>query len=125
VLTQVYVVYTPKNAASAFADYEVPVGGAGARARLHLDANYASSQYSFQARSTKTDASFIVNGRLALADIDMGQGGKQKLTLSVWTRNMFNESHIYRRSSANAATLGDYANFNPPRTFGFEAAVKF
>jgi iron complex outermembrane receptor protein len=65
VLTQVYVVYTPTNAASAFADYEVPVGGAGARARLHLDANYASSQYSFQAESTKTDASFIVNGRLA------------------------------------------------------------
>ena len=37
--------------------------------RLRLDGNYASSQYSFEAEPTKTDASFVVNGRLALADI--------------------------------------------------------
>jgi iron complex outermembrane receptor protein len=124
VLTPVFVVYTPPNAASGFIDYEIPVGKANAAVRLHLDANYADAQYSFQSESVKTDSSFIVNGRLSLADIDMGDG-RQRLTLSVWTRNLLNESHIYRRSAANAAVLGDYANFNPPRTLGVEASFKY
>jgi iron complex outermembrane receptor protein len=123
-LTQVYVVFTPEHAASAYADYEVPLSPTGTALRFHVDANYASSMYSFQNESTKTESSFIVNGRIALADIDMGNGG-QKLTVAAWARNLFNEAHIYRRSSANALTLGDYANFNPPRTFGVEAGMKF
>ena len=121
---QVYVVYTPENAASAFADYELPVGGAGAAVRLHLDANYASSQYSFQNEPVKADASFVVNGRVALADIPMNGSGT-KLTVAAWARNLFNTTYIYRRSAANDAVLGDYGNFNPPRTYGIEGTVKF
>ena len=123
-LYQVYVVYTPENAASAFADYELPVGGAGAAVRLHLDANYASSQYSFQNEPVKADASFVVNGRVALADIPMNGSGT-KLTVAAWARNLFNTTYIYRRSAANDAVLGDYGNFNPPRTYGIEGTVKF
>jgi iron complex outermembrane receptor protein len=123
-LFQVFVVFTPKHAAAGFVDYELPVGLGEARLRLHLDANYASRQHSFQAEPVKTEASFIVNGRLALADIPMG-GGDAKLTVSLWGRNLFNEAHIYRRSAANAAVLGDYANFNAPRTFGLEGSVAF
>ncbi|CAN5294972.1 TonB-dependent receptor [soil metagenome] len=123
VLTQVFVVYTPRNAASAYLDYEMPVGGNETKLRLHLDANYADSDYSFQSENVKTDASFIVNGRLALADIAVTD--HNKVTISVWSRNLLNESHIYRRSASNAATLGDYANFNTPRTFGAEFSTKF
>jgi iron complex outermembrane receptor protein len=122
--TQVFVVYTPPNAASGFIDYEIPVGKADAAVRVHLDANYADSQYSFSSENVKTDSSFIVNGRLALANVEVGEG-RQRVTFAIWTRNMFNESHIYRRSAANAAVLGDYANFNPPRTFGLEASFKY
>ena len=93
-------------------------------ALFHLDANYADATYSFQAENVKTDSSFIVNGRVALADIPVGSFG-QTLTLSVWVRNLADETHIYRRSAANANVLGDYANFNPPRTFGIEGAVRF
>ncbi len=121
VVTQVYTVFTPKHAASGFADYVAPIGGL--TLRLHLDANYASAQYSFQAESVRTDPSFIVNGRIALADIPVGD--HNDVTLSVWSRNLFDEQHIYRRSAANAAVLGDYANFNPPRTIGAELGVKF
>ena len=124
VYTQVFVVFTPDHAAAAYADYNVPIGGAGTNLRFHIDANYASSMYSFQNETTKTDSSFIVNGRIALADIPMNDNG-QKLTLSAWARNLLDETHIYRRSSANANTLGDYANFNAPRTFGFDATVNF
>lgn len=121
---QVFTVYTPKNAVSGFADVEVPVGSGDTRLRLHLDANYADPTYSFQNEDVLTDRSFIVNGNLALADIRMSDSGA-KTTLSFWVRNLFDESHIYRRSNANGGVLGDYANFNPPRTFGVEAAVSF
>jgi iron complex outermembrane receptor protein len=123
-LFQVFVVFTPRHAAAGFVDYELPVGLGEARLRFHLDANYASRQHSFQAEPVKTEASFIVNARLALADIALG-GGDTKLTVSVWSRNLLNEAHIYRRSAANAAVLGDYANFNAPRTFGLEGSVAF
>jgi iron complex outermembrane receptor protein len=144
-LFQVYPVYTPKNAASGFADFEVPAGFAGGKWRLHLDANYAGKQYSFQNEKTKTDSSFIVNGRFALADVEMNQGSTL-MTFALWSRNLLDETHIYRRSAANSSPapnfsnvagvptpngtfnyggiLGDYGNFNPPRTFGAEISFK-
>ena len=84
-------------------------------------------------------------GVCSLLDIGFG-GGDTKLTVSVWARNLFNEQHVYRRdpsnslpavqTSASATTnvllignnsniLGDYGNFNPPRTFGLDASIKF
>jgi len=124
VLTQVYVVYTPENAASGFINYELPLNfGGDAKLRFHIDANYADPQYSFQSESVKTDSSFIVNGRIALADVRVTPS--TKATFSVWSRNLFDEEHIYRRSAANALVLGDYANFNPPRTFGGEVQFEF
>ena len=137
---QLYIVYTPNNAASGTIDYEIPVGGNNTKVRLHLDGNYASSQYSFQLENTKTDASFVVNGRLALADIAVSD--HNKVTIAVWARNLFDTTYVYRRSSANSSPvqnyhgpnlvstnyggiLGDYGNLNPPRTWGLEASVKF
>lgn len=136
VFQDVFIVYTPRNALSGSLDYELPVGSADASVKLHLDANYSDSAYTFDNEPTKNDSSFIVNGRLSLADLAMGTGG-QALTISAWVRNLFNEQHIYRRSNANgtlvtvlnsttqSTVLGDYANFNPPRTFGVEATVSF
>lgn len=140
-LQQLYIVYTPNNAASAAIDYVMPVHIGDASVRLHLDGNYASSQYSFQLENTKTDASFVMNGRLALADIAVTD--HNKVTVSVWARNLLDTTYIYRRSAANSAPvqnigatnqlvstnyggiLGDYANFNPPRTWGLELSAKF
>ncbi|MEO5867267.1 MAG: TonB-dependent receptor [Sphingomonas sp.] len=149
---QLYIVYTPRHAASGAIDYDIPVGGDSTKVRMHLDGNYASSQYSFQLEPTKTDASFVVNGRIALADIAVTD--HNKVTVSVWSRNLFNRTYIYRRSAANSSpvlnycpaggsvngtactpnavfstnyggVLGDYANFNAPRTWGLEIAAKF
>ena len=129
-------VYTPQNAASGYIDYAMPAGNM--TFRFHLDANYASQQYSFQSEYAdvsptakleqsvleKVDPSFIVNGNVTLADIGMG-AGDATANLSLWSRNLFNEQHIFRRSVANRGTIGDYANFNPPRTFGVELRLKF
>ena len=120
---QVFVVYTPRNAATGSIDWSSPLGFADASLRIHLDANYADPQYSFQNEAVKSDSSFVVNGRIALTDVRMGNGAR--MTFSLWSRNLLNETHIYRRSAANAAILGDYANFNPPRTYGIEASVAF
>jgi iron complex outermembrane receptor protein len=140
-LTQIFIVFTPRHAGSAFVDYEVPAGFANAKIRAHLDANYAGRQYSFQAENVKTDSSFIVNGRIALADIEMNQGSTL-MTFALWARNLLDETHIYRRSAANSSpaanftagvpngtfsytgVLGDYGNFNPPRTWGAELSFK-
>lgn len=136
---QLYLVYTPTNAASGAIDYVLPVHIADASVRLHLDGNYSSSQYSFQLEPTKTDASFVVNGRLALADIAVGD--HNKVTVSVWSRNLLDTTYVYRRSAANSTpvvnfngttnptnyggVLGDYGNFNAPRTWGLELAANF
>jgi iron complex outermembrane receptor protein len=116
----------------------MPVDIGEASLRFHLDANYAGRQYSFQAEPVRTDSSFIVNGRVALTDIVMNDGAA-RLQIALWGRNLLNESHIYRRSAANSApvidsitgipsyngVLGDYGNFNAPRTFGVEATIGF
>jgi iron complex outermembrane receptor protein len=132
-IQNVFIVYTPKNAASGFIDVNVPVTKSGAELRFHIDGAYADAQYSFEAEPVKTDSSTVFNGSIALADIPMGVGGT-KATITLWSRNLFNETHIYRRSAANSlpsttgslgGVLGDYGNFNPPRTFGVEGTVHF
>ena len=132
----VHVVYTPMNAASGNLDYLRPVGQLTFRA--HLDANYASRQYAFQSEfadvsptgvlvqnvAVKTGASLIFNANIGLADIGMGGHGTTA-DLSLWARNLLDESHIYRISASNRGTIGDYANFNPPRTIGVELRVNY
>lgn len=124
VYQNVFIVYTPPHAASGFIDYSVPVGSGDESVQFHLDAAYSDRQYSFEDENVKAQSSFIVNGRIALADIPMSDAGTS-LTVSVWSRNLLNETHIYRLSNANASTLGAYGNFNPPRTFGVEGVVHF
>lgn len=123
-ITQVFVVYTPRNAVSGYIDYEIPVGSNDTKVRFHIDGNYADSQYSFQAEDVLAQSSFIVNGRVALTNIKLNDAGT-KLTVAAWARNLLDETHYFRRSNANNGTLGAYANFNAPRTFGFEAIVSF
>ena len=140
VLQRFYIVFTPRNAASGSIDYQLPIGGAGTKLRFHFDGNYAQATQAFDQFGTKADESLIFNGRIALADISMGSGD-QKLTVAVWGRNLFDKQYIFRRDPSNSLPaaptnvntttgslnniLGDYGNFNAPRTFGVEASVRF
>ena len=62
------------------------------------------------------------------------------MTISAWVRNLFDEQYVFRRDPSNSLpgspttsttsgsisnVLGDYGNFNAPRTYGMEASVKF
>jgi iron complex outermembrane recepter protein len=134
------VVYTPENAFSVYGDFTYPISG-DLRVKAHLDGSYADAQYSFQTEFTdfslpgattannkfvskQGDDSFIMNASIALAGITMGDTGKEA-SISLWSRNLLDESYVYRISAANEATIGDYGNLNPPRTFGVELNVDF
>ena len=138
VLQQFYIVFTPRNAASGAIDYSVPVGSGDTALRFHLDAAYSQATEAFDQFSTKNDASFLVNGRISLTEIKMGDG--QKLNISIWGRNLFDEQFLFRRDPSNSLpasptnsvsvgsvnnVLGDYGNFNQQRTFGIEGTVRF
>ena len=122
-LFQVFTVYTPKHAVSGYADVEIPSGFSSGKWRFHVDANYASRQYSFQNENVLSDPTFAVNARVALADVELNHGSTL-LTFALWSRNLTNNTYIYRRSAANAGVLGEYGNLNPPRTWGAELSFK-
>jgi iron complex outermembrane receptor protein len=119
---QVFIAYTPENAASVSADWESPM--MGATFKVHLDANYADASHAFDQFALLNDSSFIVNGRVALADIPTNAGGPA-LEVSLWSRNLLNEQYVYRRDPSNRATIGDYGNFNTPRTFGIQLTATY
>lgn len=128
----IYAVYTPENAASGSIDWEMPMKGF--RLVAHIDANYTEgyfANYSDPGFSNTTgqvtvsqpkgDSAFLVNARLALADIEVGNSG-QTFTLAAWARNLFNEQHAFYRSFS--PTSGGTAIFNEARTYGVEISVK-
>ena len=121
--TQVFVVYTPKNALSGSIDWHSQLSDDGTRCASTSTPIMPIRSTASRTRRCSTDSSFVVNGRIAIADIPMGNGAH--VTVSLWSRNLLDETHIYRRSGANAAILGDYGNFNAPRTFGGTVAVRF
>lgn len=122
VFQDVFIVYTPKHALSGSIDYQTRIGNSDTTVKFHLDGNYASPAYTFDNEDVMSDKSFIVNGRITFADINVAN---QNISVSLWGRNLLNESHIYRRSNANRLVLGDYANFNAPHTYGLELGLKF
>ncbi|PNU03029.1 TonB-dependent receptor [Novosphingobium guangzhouense] len=137
VYQQFYIVFTPRNAASGSIDYVLPIGGNDTKLKFHFDGNYSQATQAFDQFATKNDASLIFNGRISLADIGVGN---QKLTLGLWGRNIFNEQYVFRRDPSNSLpgaptsdvtsgsinnVLGDYGNFNAPRTFGLDASIAF
>lgn len=121
-LQAVYITSTPEHAGSVAIDYSVPMH-LDTMLHAHLDANIAEGYRAMAGENTLTDSSFVVNGRLALDGIELPSGGK--LELSLWSRNLFDEQHLFVRSHAAWAAGGDYGIYNEPRTFGFDATVRF
>ncbi len=119
-LVTVYPLYAPKNSASGAIDYSVPVGTTTLAA--HVDANYADGQYTASTDPSKSDSSFIVNARLSLANIRLGENAAP-VTLSVWSRNLLDRQYVFYRNFN--ASLGTYGIYNEPRTYGLEASVRF
>ncbi|MBA4356024.1 MAG: hypothetical protein C0409_15180, partial [Novosphingobium sp.] len=69
----------------------------------------------------KGDKAFIVNGRVALADIELGRGDA-RFTIAAWARNLFNEQHVFYKTASIERGVSGF--FNESRTFGIEIGVK-
>ena len=91
--------------------------------RAHLDANIADPVRGLPGEATFSDRSVLVNGRLALTDIEIGNGTRAEIAL--WSRNLLNRQQVYLRSVAAQAATGPYGIFNEPRTFGADIQVRF
>jgi iron complex outermembrane receptor protein len=122
VVQPVFIVFTPKNAANVGFDYETPMKKSMSF-KVHLDASYADATQTFDQTPVTNDKSTLVNGRLVLADLGVGNGGA--MTFSLWARNLLDEEYVYRRDPANRSTLGDYGNFGAPRTYGVSVQYNF
>jgi len=118
--TTVFVTYTPEHAWSASLDYERPAGAA--RLVFHIDANGADGYHALSSEAVLTDDSLVVNGRVAIADIPLQD--RAGLTLSLWSRNLFNEEHLFV-VLANSALGGLTGIYNEPRTYGLDVTIEF
>jgi len=118
--TTVLPLYAPKNAGSVSLDYLVPVGMT--ELRFHVDGNWSDGYYTSEIEQTLTDDSFVVNARLALAEVPVGMDATAEFSL--WARNLLDEEHLFYKS-ASASTGTTFGIFNDPRTFGFDARVRF
>ena len=120
--------YRPKLTAQLSAGYEGrPIMG-GAHLTMRADANYTSSQYPFPNGSnaefalSKVPATWLVNGHIGFAGIDM-VGGKGELTL--WAKNLFNDRSIAYASLLTAAADTLAVQYNRARTVGVDFNIQF
>jgi len=111
----------PKNASSLSVDYLVPFANFSAL-KFHLDGNWSDGYYTSEYDQMLTDASFVVNARIALVDLPLDADGST-LDISLWSRNLLDEEHLFYK--LNNAALGQTGIFNDPRTFGLDVAVHF
>jgi len=73
--------------------------------------------------ATFSDFSRVWNGRLALGDIPVGE--RVQMELSLWSRNLFDDSHVFYRSAAASAAQGVFGMFNEPRTYGLDISFRY
>lgn len=116
-----FIIFTPENAFSLAGDYLVDIGAAVLKA--HLDANIADPSRAQSGDPTLGDRSFIVNGRLALGEIEVGRGGSVEFAL--WSRNLFNRQQTFLKSVLAFQATGLIGIFNEPRQIGADMQIRF
>jgi iron complex outermembrane receptor protein len=116
-----FIIFTPTNAFSLAGDYSIDLGGA--RLKAHLDANIADASRAQAQDPTFADRNFLVNGRLALGEIDMGRGGS--LEFALWSRNLFDRQQLFLRSVLAQQATGLIGIFSEPRQFGADIQIRF
>ena len=120
------VTFRPKWTINLAAQYATdPVWG-DARMRFRVDANYRS-EYDVSvtdptpalAAVAHSPAAWVVNGRIALADLSFV---RSKAELAVWGRNIFNDKSI---TFASALPFIFSASYERARTYGVELSFDF
>ena len=124
-LTQFALVQTPEHAGSLTLDYTFEPWSFGTLT-AHLDVT-ATDEYAYVAfapRSQVLDSYALVNARLTLADIPVGND-TSRLSLSVWARNLGDAEYIIFGFPVGVLPIALTQVFGAPRTFGFDATLQF
>lgn len=117
----------PENTASAGAQYDFPYLGFG-QLSARVDVAYSDS-YTYGTIENRfnefvqNDPFTLVNARLILSDISLGDAGN--LTATLWGKNLTDE--FYRQSGIGAFESVGFAGvvYNPPRMYGFDLDYRF
>lgn len=119
----------PKWTSNLFAQYETEPLFGDARLNFRLDASFRSSMRldanddvptAAFAPAEKTPKVWILNGRVALSDIKLGQ---INTTFALWGRNLTNDKSV--QFTGGIAGVSRSASFTPARTYGLDLTVKF
>jgi iron complex outermembrane receptor protein len=139
----------PKWTADFNANYESPAQdwAAGGRFTARVDASYTSSvalasgciagPKNFRGiipcsvtpailAATNAPSKWNINGRVGLADINVGHamGSPTTWQVALWVRNLLDNDGL--QSAVTQSRSGSYsANYDPARTFGVDVNVKF
>ena len=122
-LTQLFVLMAPQHAGALTVDYQFTPTEYGILS-VHLDLmskdSFSYNPYGEQ----RLDAYSLINGRLTLADINLGNRSGS-LSASLWGRNLADEEYI-----VDAFAVGDPASvvanaYGDPRTMGIEVRYDF
>ena len=118
---------TPKLTFAPNIEYRTRPTASGAFASLRFDASY-KSDINFilippadpaLRRAATTQAHWIVNGRLSIADLPLA-GAQMKVSL--WGQNLFDKRAVEYASDISGFIS---ASFNRPRTYGIDATIEF
>ena len=89
-----------------------------------VDANYVDefTFHPFQNRFDSTEDRWLINARLSLNDVAIGERGS--LRVSAWGKNLTDEE--YREWGIDFGSLGFAGNvFGKPRTYGVDVVYNF
>ena len=124
--------FRPKWTAGLWAQYDTPPIGAGdAYISARVDANWQSTislrqnpalpaYATFAKGISQIKAYWMVNGRIALKDIELGG---VKTTLAVWGKNLTDTRE--KTFALNLAQIFASANFVPARSYGIDFTIEF
>lgn len=124
--------FRPKWTGGLWAQYDTPtLGGGDTYVTIRSDATYQSDMNlsqnpdlpiysSFGRGIAEVPAYWLVNGRVALRDLNLG-GIKTEFAL--WGKNLTNERSV--AFALNLSNLIAAANYIPPRTYGLDLTVEF
>lgn len=119
-------VYRPRWTAGSWLQYDNRDIVPGARLLIRADGNFKSKAYNIvtvptpaMLAATTTNAYWIVNGRIALADIEIG---RSTVDVALWGRNLFNDKSLAWASNLSFIYAGSYER---ARTYGVDVSFRF
>jgi iron complex outermembrane receptor protein len=93
-------------------------------ARASISANGTGSYYSVPNVATPVGSYWLIDGRIALADIGLGRFGSMEV--AVWGKNLANKSYnTFIYAVPGIAGVNTDGTFGMPRTYGASLAYKF